>query len=168
MEFVAGVDALGRIACIEVFVEFQTADALDNGDALVFGDAGIDGRFIDDDVAGLDDFADSLAGSVEGGEVGVVVFVDWRRHGNDVEVTVADVVDIGCTLEVVVFDSILKQFVADLESGVVACHEGLAAACVHIEADSGIFCRKESCKREAYIAETYHANLNFFVHCIKL
>ena len=168
MEFVTGVDALRRITGIEVFVEFESANALDNGDALIFGDAGIDGRFIDDDVAGLDDFADCLAGAIEGREVGIVVFVDGRRYGNDVEVTVSDVVDVGGAAETVIVDGVLKQFVADFERCVVTGHKGLTAAGVHIKTDCRIFCREESCKRQAHIAEAYHANLNFFVHCIKL
>ena len=43
VELVAGVDAFGRVACKEVFVEFQAADFFNNGDAVVFGNAGING-----------------------------------------------------------------------------------------------------------------------------
>ena len=48
---VAGIDALGRVADVEVGLPFQAGRLLEDGDADVLGDAGIDGRFVDDDVA---------------------------------------------------------------------------------------------------------------------
>jgi len=91
VDFVARVDALGAVASVEVDVEFETGDLFDNGKALVLGNTRIDGGFIYDNVAFADDFANGLAGTVERGEVGVVVAVHGGGNGNNVEIALTNV-----------------------------------------------------------------------------
>ncbi len=166
VELVAGVDAFGRVTGEEVAVHLQAADALDHGDALVFGDAGVDGRFIYDDVAFADYLADGFRCAIEGRQVGVVVLVDGSGNSHDIEVGVLDSLDVGGAYEAVVGDGVLQQLVADFEGSVVPCHEGFAALGVHVEADGLIFCGEETCERKAHIPEAYHADFDFFFHFV--
>lgn len=168
VELVARIDALGRIAGEEVGVEFQAADLLDHGDTLVFGDAGIDGRLIDDDIARSDDASDCLAGSVERREVGIIVLVDGCGNGYHIEVAVADVVDICGASEAVVVDRIAQQVVTHLKGGIVAGHQRLDAAGVHVEPDSGIFRREKPGQRQTDIAQSDNAYSDIFFHCCGL
>jgi hypothetical protein len=83
---VAGVDALGGIADVEVGLPFEAGRLFEDGDANVFGDAGIDGRLIDDDVALLEGLAEGLRSPSQRLQVGGVAGVDRRGDGDDVEV----------------------------------------------------------------------------------
>jgi hypothetical protein len=53
MLLVAGIDALRRIADLEIRSRLQPRCLFENGNAVVFNRAGIDRRFINDDVAFL-------------------------------------------------------------------------------------------------------------------
>ena len=54
MLLVAGVDALRRIAYVEIGANLEPRALLQDRRALLFDRAGIDGRFIDDDIALLE------------------------------------------------------------------------------------------------------------------
>ena len=83
VRFVAGVDALGAVAGEEVDVELQAREFFQHGHAVFLGGAGVDGGFVDHDVAGFQHPAHGLAGADQGREVGLLVFVDGRGHGDD-------------------------------------------------------------------------------------
>ena len=51
MQFVAGVDAFGTIAGEKIDVEFQAGNLFQNRDAIFFRRAGIDRRFVNDNIA---------------------------------------------------------------------------------------------------------------------
>ena len=76
---VAGVDALGRVAEVEVRRRFEAGALVEDGHADVFGDARVDGRFVDDDVALLEGLPDGLRGRSAWPEVGAVALVDRGR-----------------------------------------------------------------------------------------
>ena len=78
----------------------QAALALQDGDAVFFGAAGVDGGFVDDDVAGLEQFADGFAGADQGAQVRALVFVDGRRDGDDVDVGLGNLRGIAGEFEV--------------------------------------------------------------------
>lgn len=166
MELVAGIDALGGVAGEEVLVELQAADTLYDGKTFFLGNAGIDGGFVDNDVAFGDDFADCLACSPEGFEVGSVVVIDGCGDGDNVEVAVADFVKIGGAAEAVIFQGVLKELVADLECRVMAGVEGVDATLIHVKSNGGIFCRKKTCQRQAYITESDYADFDLLIHCL--
>lgn len=138
VELVAGIDALGGIAGIEVLVEFQSADFLDYRKTLVFGNTGIYCRFVHNNVTRLDNFAYGGRSTIKGSQVGIVVFVNGGRHGYYVEVAVADVVDAGGTLEIVVLNCILKQLVTNFEGGIMSSHKSLTTCGIHVKTNSGI------------------------------
>ena len=68
---VAGIDALGRIADGEIAASLQARTLLQHRHAFFLDRAGIDGRFIDDDVAALEHAADRLRGGEHGAEIGL-------------------------------------------------------------------------------------------------
>jgi len=57
VEFVAGADAFWRVADEEPFVHFQAGDLFKYWHTVLFGSTGVDGGFIDDDVALFEHFA---------------------------------------------------------------------------------------------------------------
>ena len=135
---VTRIDTLRAVASVEINIHLHPTDFLYNGDAVILGDTRIDGGLIDYDIALRDDFADSGGGTDEWGEVGVVVTVHGSGNGNDVEVAVADLLDVGGAYEAVVVDGVLQEVVGNLEGGIMACHEGINACLVHVETDGGV------------------------------
>ena len=92
---VAGVDALGRVADVEILQPFHAGVLLQDRDADLLGGAGIDGRFVDDDRAALHVLADRGAGADQRREIRDVRFVDRRRHGDDDEVGLRQIGGVG-------------------------------------------------------------------------
>ena len=86
MELVAGVDAFGGVAAEEVLVELQAAEFFEDGDAVFFGAAGINGAFVNDHSPGFHGFADGFAGFDQRGEVGALVVVHGGGDGDDVKI----------------------------------------------------------------------------------
>ena len=86
---VAGVDALGRVAEVEVARRsFSPETLLEDRPADLLGDARVDGGLVDDDRAlGLRGLrpADGLGGAFTTGVRSGPVLVDGRRHGDDEE-----------------------------------------------------------------------------------
>ena len=87
---VAGVDALGRVADVEVLLPLAGPSALEHRDADLLGRAGVDGRLVDDDRAALQVPADDLGTLDQRVKVGLVRLVDRRRHRHDDEVGVGE------------------------------------------------------------------------------
>ena len=83
---VAGVDPLRAVAGEKVNVEREAGGLLQHRHAVFLGGAGVNGGFVDDDIAPLENLADGLAGLDQRGQVGALVFVDRGRHGNDEDV----------------------------------------------------------------------------------
>ena len=135
---VTRIDALGAIAAVEIDIHLQAADLLDNGDAVILGDTGINGGLIDYDIALGDDLTNSGGGTDKRGEVGVVVTVHGSGNGNDIEVAVADFLNVGGAYEAVIVDGVLQEVVGNLEGGIMACHEGINTCLVHVETDGEI------------------------------
>ena len=147
---VARVDALGAVAGVEVDVEFQTRELFQDGDAVFFGGAGVDGGFVDDDVALLEHLADGLGGLDQRGEVGLLVLVDGGGDGDDEGVAGGEVLQVGGVAEAGGFG---EFFVGDLEGGVVAGLEGVDARLVDVEADDGALLGEFDGERQADVAE---------------
>src|SRR5690625_67329 len=97
--FVAGVDALGRVANVEaaavvaatVTIVIIVTDAgqarfgFEHGYAVFFGAAGVDGGFVDDHIARRQLAANAGAGAQQGGQVGAARGVYGRGHGKDID-----------------------------------------------------------------------------------
>ena len=102
VEFVAGIDTLGRIACVEIRVEFQPADFFHYGDAFVLCYTGIYCRFVDNNIAGLDYFSYCCRRTIERCEIGIVVFIYRSRDGYYEEIAILDFFNIGSTYKAMV------------------------------------------------------------------
>ena len=139
MQLVPRVDTLRRVASVEVNVHLHARDILHNGDALVFRHARIDGALINYHIALADDFANSGASANERREIRVVVIIHRGGNSHNVEVAVADLLNVAGADEAVIVDGILQQVVSHFESGIVAGHESVATLLVHVETDGGIF-----------------------------
>lgn len=135
MLLIAWVDTLGRVTGKEVLVERQSGNTFYDREAFLLGNSRIDGGFIDYDISFGDYLADCLAGSPERSEVRAVVTVNRSRHGNDIEITVLDLLEVCGTEEAVVGDGVLKEFVTDFECGVMALHKGIDSFLVQVVAD---------------------------------
>ncbi len=94
VDFVTWVDALGAVAAVKVLVELQAADLFQHGDTHLFSGAGVDGRFVNDDVARLKHLAHSFAGFDQRGHVGAVGLVNRGGHGNDVNLCLIQILKV--------------------------------------------------------------------------
>ena len=108
MKFIAGIDTFWRVTCVKVFVELKATYFLDYGYALVFGNTRVDGGFIYNYIAWFDDLADSGRRSIKWRKVRIVVFIDRSWNCLNVEVAVANVIDIGGSLEIMILNGVLK------------------------------------------------------------
>lgn len=89
VHLVAGVDALGGVAHLEVHAALEAGLALQNRHADVLRHAGIDRGLIDHDGALGEVAADDAAGVLHRLEIRSVILVDRRRHRDDVEARLA-------------------------------------------------------------------------------
>ena len=92
---IAGIDALRRIADEEVAVEGEPGRLRQDRHANLFRGARIDRRFVDHHVARREHAADRLARPHQRREVRALRLIDRRRHRDDVEIAVAQRLDIG-------------------------------------------------------------------------
>ena len=88
--FVTRVDALGAVAAVEVDVVRQPAFALEHRHADFFSGAGVDGGFIDDDVARLEHPPDGGAGLDERAQVRPLGGIHRGGHGDDVDLRLGE------------------------------------------------------------------------------
>lgn len=163
---VTGIDALGRIAAIEIDIHLHTADLLYDGDAVVLGDTGIDGGLIDYDIAFADDFTYGGAGTDEGSEVGVVVCIDRSGNGNDIEVAVLDFLNVGGADKTVILNGVLKDVVGYFKRCIVTCHKSLTALGIHVETYGLIFCAEKTGEGKTDVTQADDTDFCLF-HCWK-
>jgi hypothetical protein len=90
MLLVAGIDALRRVADVEVLAPAHPRVLLEDRHADLLGAAGIHGRFVDHRRAALHVAAHGLAGGLERAQVGLARGVDRRGHRDDDEVRLAE------------------------------------------------------------------------------
>ncbi len=86
MLLVARIDALRRIADGEIGAAVQPRRAFQARHAILFDRAGIDGRFVNDDIAALEEAADRIGGRKHRAQIRTARGIDGRRHGDDIEV----------------------------------------------------------------------------------
>ena len=155
---VAGIDALGRVADVEVDLPFQAGCLFEDGNAHFLGDAGIDGRFVDDDVALLQDAADGGRGAAQRREIRLLAGVDRGGDRDDMEVRRREI--LGRRREAQA--GRLEVAVVDLARPVVPLREFRDASGVDIETQDLIAGAAETCRdRQADIAEANDGNMPF-------
>ena len=158
MFLVARIDSFRAVADVEILVEFQPGTLLQKRHAKLFRRAGIDGRFIDDHIAGLQNLADGLAGSAERRQHRAIAFADRCRHGHDIEVAVGEIFGVGGKTELV---GRSQFFIRDLERRVGASLQFRHTRCFDIKADDRVFAAELHRQRQADIAKADHADADF-------
>ena len=152
---VAGIDALGREAEEEILAALEPGRAGDARTADVLGDAGIDGRLVDHDVALLEMRADRRRGALERLQIGLLAGVDRRRNGHDVEVRGGEILRIGGEFQ----PRRLERGRIDLARPVVAPGQFGDPPCIDVESDDGrTGAGKGRGDRQADIAQADHAD----------
>ena len=160
VDLVAGVDALGAVAAIEALGRIgiglvatvdvaQAGGFFQFGDADFFGGAGVDGGFVDDDVARLEHASNGLAGLDEWGQVRLHGVIDRGGDGDDEDAAVAQV---GGLAGVAQLAGGLELFGRGFECGVVALAQFVNAMRVDVEADNRANAAKFHGQREADVA----------------
>ena len=96
---VAGVDAFGGVADVEILLPLHAGVFLQHGNADFLGGAGIDGGFVDHRGARLHVPAGGFRSTDERAEVGLVGNIDRRGHGDDHEVGLGEAARIDRTFE---------------------------------------------------------------------
>ena len=163
VRLVAGIDAFGRIADGEVAPAGKAGFLLQHRQAFFLDRAGIDGRFIDDDVAALEHAADGLGRRQHGAEIGPARAVDRRRHGDDVEIGFGEAGRIVLEAQ----RRLLEIGRLDLARAVVAGAQLLDALAVDVEADHrDARARKRDGDRQADIAEPDHRDFALVGHAV--
>ena len=114
VDSVAGVDSLGAVADLEVGAAFEPGFFLEDRDADVFGAAGIDGGFIDDDGTGYQVPAHDLGGADDGRQVGSVVGVDGCGNCDNMEFCCLEHGFVGGEVDGGLFDDLVSYFVGGI------------------------------------------------------
>ncbi|MCY1428316.1 hypothetical protein D9M71_441960 [compost metagenome] len=150
MLLVARIDALGAVAGEEVDIEAQARHLLEHRHADFLGGAGVNGGFVDDDIALLEHLADGLRGLHQRGEVGLLVLVDRGRHGDDERIAGGKVVEVRAIGQPA---GVLQLFVADLQGGIVTGPERGDALLADVEARHRAMLAEFNGERQADVAE---------------
>ena len=145
-----GIDALRAVAGVKIHVELQAGVGFQHRHAVFFGRAGIDRRFVNDDVALLQNLADGRRRLDQRREVGALVLVDRRRHGDDIDVAVGEIGEIGGVMQP---RRLAQFFVADFERRVMAGFERGDARGVDVETNDLAMLAKFHGQRQADVAE---------------
>ena len=104
---VSRIDTFGRITGKKIFIKFQTRHALYNGKTLFFGHTWINCRFVNYNVAFRNDLPYSFTGTPKRLQIRAIVIVNRSRNCYHIEITIANILQISCTLETI-GNSILK------------------------------------------------------------
>jgi len=176
---VAGVDAFGAVAAVEAVgggrgwrhdwtlerprglprsrvgagwgVEIGQAGVTgEDGGAVVVGAAGVDGGFVDDQIAGFEDLADGFGRFEQGRQVGAFVVIDRGGHGDDEDAAGAQGLRVAGDLEVAGGGQGVR---GDLAGAVVPGLEFGNARGVDVEADHRAVLAEFDRQRQADVAE---------------
>jgi len=142
---------------MKIVVEFEAGVLFQHRDAVFFRATGVDGGFVDDDVAFLQHFADGFARLDERREVGALVFVNRGGYGDDITVAGAQVVEIGCKGQVFCCGEFFR---GGFQSEVVAGFELIDAALVDIETKNVALAAELNSQGQADVAETDDGELD--------
>ena len=152
---VAGVDALGAVADLEVDAAPEARLLLEDGHAHVLGDAGVDRGLVHDDGARPEVTPQGARGALDGGEVGRLVLVHRRWHGDDVEPGLLEPRRVARELDRRRGHSLVSHLVGGVDARPVLLDLGL----VDVEPDDGhVFCKLD-CDGHAHVAEADEGQL---------
>ncbi len=152
---VAGIDAFRRVADVEILLPYEARRLFQGRDADFLGDARIDRRLVDHDVALLELGAHGCRCALERFQIGLLAGVDRRRNGHDVEVGRGKILRVGGEFQ----SRHLERGRVDFARPVVALGQLGDPPCVDVEGDDGRSgTRKGGGDGQADIAEPDHGN----------
>ena len=157
VEGVAGVDALGRVAHLEVFVEGEGGVFLQQGDTFLFGAAGVDGGFVDDVISFLKMTGQHLRGREERLQVGQVVVVDGCGDGDDMKTCFCQLVRVGGESDVPALKSFGRQFLAGVDAPAHLFH----AVFAYVKTYHGKMFRQLQGDGQAHVSQSHDGDLRF-------
>jgi len=155
MVFVARIDALGTVADKEIMVELEPGDPLEDRHANFLGATRVDRRFVDHEVARLQHPADTVARFFERREIGPVVLVDRRGHGDDIDIASADPLELARVAELLRLAQLLARY---LEGGITAGLEVADSRRIDIETDRGEVLAELDGERQPHVAKAHHSD----------
>ncbi len=91
---VAGVDALRAVATEKILVIFHARQCFHDWHADFFGSPWINRGFENNDIAGFEQFSNRTASAFQRAEIRALVIIDGGRNGDDVDVTISEVLRI--------------------------------------------------------------------------
>ena len=162
MFLVARIDALGRIACIEVLIILKSRHALHLGQTFFLGHARIHGALIYDHVTTAYHLSHRMAGSQQGGEVGMIVAVHGCGNSHHIKVAVSYLFQISGAHKTVFADSLLQECIIYLQRGIVPTHERIHSGLVHIKSYRGELGGEQAGKGQSHVAQSYHTDAYIF------
>ena len=150
MQLVAGVDALGGVADLEIHAALQAGFLLQNRHADILRHARIDGGFEHDDAALPQVAAEDARRAFNRCKVGRVIVIDGRRDGDDVERRLLQFLLVRREGDCRLLDDVVADFVRRVDAGLVQFDLLL----VQIEADDLDLLRERHGNRHADVAQT--------------
>ena len=130
MFFVARVDPLWAVACKEVFVVDKAGHLFQHRHTIFLGSTGVDGGFVDNDIAFLQGLADGFGGLDQGSEIRAFVLIDGGGHGDDVDVAIVQGGGISTEGQL----SGAGQFdIVHLQGGIMAVVEGINTRLIDVK-----------------------------------
>ena len=164
MFFVAGIDALGRVAHEVVRVEGQSGAVAEHRHADLLGTARKDRGFVDYDVALLEQSAHRGAGHPQRGEVGIVGIIHRRGHTDDVHIAVAQVLRIGGQVQIAL-QAVRQGGSVHLAGIVLGTQQIIHPFMVDFQAVHAIALGKQAGQRQSYVAQSYNPDSDIlYIH----
>ena len=160
MHLVAGVDSLGRVTQLPLLLVLQARQLLDDGNAELLRQTGIDSGFKNDVVALADHLAHHFRSALHGTHVRRAVLVHGGGDGHDIEVRGADLLKIVRQGEIAALERLHESLAADFAGGILTVQVRLDLRLAHIETDHlHSLLGKSNSHRHTHITQTDNTNL---------
>lgn len=150
MQLGSWIDALRAVARDKVAVELQTRHPFQDRNAIFLGRAGIDHRFVCNDIPYLEYMAYRMGRLDQRRQIRSPMCVNRRRNGHDEQVARCEIGHFG--REAQPFGS-PDFFAGDLERRVMPCPERLDAGAIDVKADDIAFAGGLDSERQADVTE---------------
>ncbi len=147
---VAGVDPFGAVADRKIPSPNEPRHPLQHRHALILGNAGVDRRFIHDDIPFFKGLAHCFRRLEHQGEIGLIGIVHRRRHRNDMEIGLLQLIN-GIGKKDV---SSLEIIIVNLPGPVIAFLQLADANGIYVKTNGFSHLAECHCHRKADITET--------------
>ena len=166
VEFVPGVDPLRAVPAEKVRIELEGTELFQHRHAIFFDTAGVNGAFVDDDIALLQYLSDGFTGAVKRRQVRAVVLVNGGGNGYDENGGIPDLLRIIGEGEACCRPELFRlAFLC----GIDPVPEGVQTGFFDIESAGVIFFSESDRQRQPHISQPDHGDLQVIqVHTVIL